>query len=141
MQKTIFPILLLILIFNSCKNAADESKNSESTIDENIDTSNVEADSIDKNQNTTAENGDTILIDEAFISVKDWKIEDFIINAKDEKSQSVRGLIEYEKEEWKNVKNPIIATYQGSDFGDYFHLIFKDANGNEYDFGFGVNNF
>ncbi len=34
----------------------------------------------------------------------------------------------------------ITATYEGCEMGDYFHLLFKDANGNDLDFGNAKNN-
>lgn len=45
------------------------------------------------------------------------------------------------RNEWKGTPNPIIATYQGNDFGDYQHILFKDAGGKEYDFGQASNNY
>ena len=42
---------------------------------------------------------------------------------------------------WKNTANPIIATYEGNDFGDYHHIIFKDVKGNTYDFGQAANHY
>ncbi|MGB1248943.1 MAG: hypothetical protein ACPG4Z_08645 [Chitinophagales bacterium] len=46
----------------------------------------------------------------------------------------------YLNQQWKNVPTPLIATYRGNDFGDYFHIEFEDADGNFYDFGYGANN-
>jgi hypothetical protein len=57
------------------------------------------------------------------------------------KSASLRNLIEYTREEWKNVSNPFTAVYTGCNIGDYFHLNFEDAQGKSYDFGFGNNNY
>lgn len=47
----------------------------------------------------------------------------------------------YTDEQWRKVKNPLVATYTGNFIGDYFHLGFTDANGNMYDFGNGNNSF
>ncbi|MBN2756401.1 MAG: hypothetical protein JXR51_04420 [Bacteroidales bacterium] len=44
-------------------------------------------------------------------------------------------------EEWKNVESPFIATFNGVEFGDYFHIMFTDKNNFFYDFGFGNNDF
>ena len=130
-----------MIFYTSCSNTTKETKKSDSSVEKNIDSSKIVVDTLNKNQSLTKENSDTLNKYEVLISVQDWKIDDFIIQAKYKKSESVRRLIEHEKEEWKNVKSPIIANFQRSDFGDYFHLIFKDANGIEYDFGFGMNNF
>ena len=66
-------------------------------------------------------------------------IDDYIVKEKDRSSQSLRRMIEYTKEEWRQVQNPIIATYKGCDFGDYFHINFEDSKRNRYDFGWGNN--
>ncbi len=42
---------------------------------------------------------------------------------------------------WQNIPNPITAIYQGNDFGDYQHILFKDAKGETYDFGQAANNY
>ncbi|MBL7747600.1 MAG: hypothetical protein JNM19_09260 [Chitinophagaceae bacterium] len=47
----------------------------------------------------------------------------------------MRRHIEWLREEWQNVPNPMTAIYQGNDFGDYQHILFKAENGVEYDFG------
>jgi hypothetical protein len=43
------------------------------------------------------------------------------------------------KEEMKDVPNPFIATYLGSEWGDYFYFSFEDASGKYHDFGDGKN--
>ncbi len=53
----------------------------------------------------------------------------------------VLNMLQHERTSWKNVKNPLIVTFEGGDFGDYFHLMFEDKEGVEYDFGFGNNIF
>jgi hypothetical protein len=42
-------------------------------------------------------------------------------------------------EEWDSVPNPLVATYQGAEFGDYLHVMFEDGKGRTYDFGNGQN--
>ncbi len=54
---------------------------------------------------------------------------------------ALKNLMEWRVYEWKNVPNPLLATYQGSDFGDYHHVIFKSESGVEYDFGQARNNY
>lgn len=72
--------------------------------------------------------------------IKNGKSEDFILECDKELKQEVINDINYYREQWKSVPNPFIAKYIGNDFGDYFHLSFKDKKGKDYDFGFGNNN-
>lgn len=130
-----------MIFYTSCSNTTKETKKSDSSVKKNIDSSKIVIDTLNKNQSLTKENSDTLPKYEELISVQDWKIEDFIIDKKDKNNKSLISNLEYDKEEWKNVKNPIIATYQGCDFGDYFHITFQDADGINYDFGFGNNHF
>lgn len=76
-----------------------------------------------------------------FQSIKNWSTVDFIISEKYKSSTSLRNLIEYTREEWKNVPSPFKAVYTGCYIGDYFHLNLEDARGKSYDFGFGNNNY
>lgn len=45
------------------------------------------------------------------------------------------------RKEWAQVPSPFTAAYQGNDFGDYQHILFKDARGRTYDFGQAANHF
>lgn len=56
-------------------------------------------------------------------------------------SPAVKRYLDGLRITWKNTANPIIATYEGNDFGDYHHIIFKDAKGNTYDFGQAANHY
>lgn len=56
-------------------------------------------------------------------------------------SPAVKRYLQELKKSWKNTPNPLIATYEGNDFGDYQHIIFKDAKGNTYDFGQAANSY
>jgi hypothetical protein len=146
MNNTICLFIFLVVFFTNCKNSSDENyKKSDLIPEANDDPDKTGADSIDKHQYLTEENRDTILKDTAknnkVLSVNDWNIDDFIINNRDRSSKALRLSIEYEREQWKNVKNPFVASYRGCDLGDYFHLNFEDANGKNYDFGFGNNNY
>ncbi len=55
-------------------------------------------------------------------------------------SPGVQVHLDQLKEEWSAVPNPLVAKFAGSEFGDYFHLTFEDAQGRMYDFGDGKNN-
>ena len=44
------------------------------------------------------------------------------------------------KENFKNASNPLILTYLGSEWNDYFYFPFKDKEGNYYDFAYRNNN-
>lgn len=145
MHNTIYSFLFLAVIFISCRTSSDENNKKADLIVANSHSNKAGAGSIDVHLNLKEENCDTLLKNKGgkneVISVKGWTIDDFIINDKDKKSKAVRSTIEYKREEWENVKNPIVATFKGCDFGDYFHLNFEDANGKNYDFGFGNNNY
>jgi hypothetical protein len=138
MKKIISISSLLILAFCiSCNSPqASESKKSDDVLK---DTSIV----IEKNTDTLSDLKDTLIHNETseILSIENWKIEDFITTKKYKNSESVRRIIESRLDQWKNVKNPFVATYKGCDFGDYFHLNFVDANGISFDFGFAENNF
>ncbi len=69
------------------------------------------------------------------------KTDDFIKQYPANQQAELRSQIEWLRKEWKNVPSPLTATYQGNDFGDYFHIIFKAENGTEYDFGQANNSF
>lgn len=72
---------------------------------------------------------------------KESIINEFIIEAPKNYETELKQYIEYEKEKWKNIPNPFIATYKGNYIGDYHHIEFKDDKGEIYDFGFGENDF
>lgn len=130
LENIIFSLIILLFIFTSCSNSNSEKKIFSSI--EKIDTMYYhQIDSIVKSKiNKT----NIILVD-------DWKIDDFIIHKKDKSWKALRTTIEYYKKDWEGVSNPIIATYKGTSFGDYFHLEFEDTKGKIYDFGFGNNNY
>ena len=56
-----------------------------------------------------------------------------------EHNSDVQAHLNQLKDEWMSVPNPLVARYTGSEFGDYLHLTFKDAQGRTYDFGNGKN--
>ncbi len=56
-------------------------------------------------------------------------------------NSSLESYINYLHEKMENVSNPIIATYEGTDFGDYFHLSFRGPNELYLDFADGNNDF
>ena len=68
-------------------------------------------------------------------------IDDYIKKYPKEYKEELRATIKYQIEEWRDVENPFIATYEGNNFGDYHHIEFEDDNGESYDFGFGNNNY
>jgi hypothetical protein len=67
------------------------------------------------------------------------KKEDPVLQNVAHQSPAVKRYLDGLRINWKNTANPIIATYEGNDFGDYHHIIFKDAKGNTYDFGQAAN--
>ncbi len=141
-MKTLYSsciVLGFMLLFLSCKKSTPD-QDSNSTSAKSIKNNNyiTRLDSIIQHQIIQKNMEDSILANQ-FISVVDWDIDDFIVKEKDRSSQSLRRMIEYTKEEWRQVQNPIIATYKGCDFGDYFHINFEDSKGNRYNFGWGNN--
>lgn len=136
----IYSILFCSLI--SCQNTSDD-KSSLNDLDVHDSISVQIIDSSERNQeqiNSTNDLHDSLQTN-AIISVKNWRIEDFIINKKDQNSSSINRTMEAIRDEWESAPNPIIARYRGCDFGDYFHLNFEDTQGNIFDFGFGDNAF
>lgn len=69
------------------------------------------------------------------------KTEEFILLYPGKQHAAFRQYIEELRKQWQKVSNPITATYQGNDFGDYFHILFKDVSGTTYDFGQAKNNY
>jgi len=133
MKNITYSLLFLITAFcTSCNHSSTQQNNKSS-----IDSSNYKISSIKDSLSTKP---DTTLKNESKIT--EFKsVDDYIINKKDKSNKALRSNIKYEIEQWKNVSNPFVASYQGCDFGDYFHLNFKDANSKNYDFGFGNNNY
>jgi hypothetical protein len=78
---------------------------------------------------------------QSFLNGGNLKTDDYIKQYPANQNAQLRRHIEWLRKEWQNVPNPITATYQGNDFGDYHHILFKDANGVEYDFGQAKNNY
>jgi hypothetical protein len=78
---------------------------------------------------------------QSFLNGRHLKTDDYIKQYPANQNAELRRHIEWLRKEWQNVPNPITATYQGNDFGDYHHIIFKAANGAKYDFGQATNNY
>ena len=53
----------------------------------------------------------------------------------------VKNIISEIQENMKNVENPLVATYLGSEIGDYFYFNFAGTDGKFFDFGNGNNNY
>lgn len=130
-------VSLLFMIAFACCSCGDSSTGDDTNADPSPDSvvNNVSIDTT--HQSDTAVNTDSV----GLRAVGDWKTADFIVTEKYKSSESVKRTIEWEVEEWKNVKSPLVAVYKGCDMGDYFHLNFEDSNGKSYDFGFGNNQF
>jgi len=92
----------------------------------------------------TGNKSDSVIADknaQPFLPGRHLKSDDFIKQYPADQKDELRRHIERLRKEWQNVPNPIIATYQGNDFGDYHHVLFKDANGVVYDFGQAKNSY
>lgn len=143
MNPSLFTFLLLVFLSLSCNSPTKNNKETLSVID-----------TTDKARITT---GDTIInkslvqlledtlptqTDKAETTdVTNWETDDFIVHKKDRSNAALRRHIEYEREQWKKVKNPLVAIFRDADMGDYFHLVFEDDAGKTHDFGFGNNNY
>lgn len=139
-KNSIFFLPLILFLIISCENneikkdiaynakiSEISSKREDSTI---LKFADKKLDSVKVNNNT-----------KAILNGANLKTDDYIKQYPANQNASLRRHIEQLRKDWQNVPNPIIATYSGSDFGDYFHLFFKAANGAEYDFGQAKNNF
>jgi hypothetical protein len=135
-------LLAIFLLIISCENnnnkikkvitydsmsSADSSKRKDSTTLKFTDN---KLDSVIPNRNT-----------QLFTNGSDLKIDDYIKQYPANQTTELRRHMELLRKEWQNVPNPITASYQGNDFGDYHHILFKAANGVEYDFGQAKNSY
>lgn len=75
------------------------------------------------------------------LDVTAWTIDEFIVDCPKEMKAELIDYLRYERAEWQGVSNPFIATYDGNDFGDYFHVMFTDDKDKSYDFGFADKDF
>lgn len=134
MFNSLYYLLYFIFFFLSCSPSTRSSqqdslsRSTDTLVPDTVSTSVVD---------TASKQTDTL----AFLSTASWKTEDFIITPAFRKSAELHSMLEYTREEWKNVQSPFKAVYTGCDIGDYFHLNFEDAQGKSYDFGFGNNNY
>ncbi len=138
--KTI-PLLLISIPFLSCKNNKTSKNNN--TIDSiKIETNSNVQDSA-KTEIITSKLDSTSIKNttDSILTGNNLKTDDYIKQYPTNQKAELRRQIEWYIEEWKNVPNPLIATYAGNEFGDYHHVIFKDASGKEYDFGQSKNNY
>jgi hypothetical protein len=55
--------------------------------------------------------------------------------------KDVKNIISEIQVDMENVDNPIVATYLGSEIGDYFYFPFAALDGKYLDFGNGKNNY
>lgn len=133
--------LVIFFLFISCENNNGKAKNNITS--DSLPSKVVEIkDSAKSNfTNDALEAVKSNLDSGSLLITKDLKIDDFILQYPGSYKEGLRSQIEWLIKEWKNVPNPIIATYKGNEFGDYHHINFKNANGKTYDFGQAKNNF
>lgn len=135
----LLPVILLLAV--ACSNNGNTKKNT------TPDTLTAEQSSIQKDTaalNHTDNKTDTAIPKKdttSFINRSNVKTEDFIKQYPGSQKTELKQHIERLRKEWKHVSNPFIATYQGNNFGDYMHILFKDAKGTIYDFGQADNNY
>jgi len=63
------------------------------------------------------------------------KVEAYIKQYPVNQQAELKRHIGWLRKKWQKVSNPFMATYMGNDVGDYHHILFKDSNGVEFDFG------
>lgn len=136
-------LFLLVVSFSiiSCNNN-NSTKKDITTDSHTAEVSSVRQDTAtlkftDKKSDTLIPTRDT----QPFLKASKWKTEDYIKQYPGDQKAELRSHIERLRKEWQNVPNPITATYQGNDFGDYHHILFKDAKGVAYDFGQAKNSY
>ncbi len=117
MKKYFYFFSLIAIIFvTSCNNAKSEQKNNPEPESTNSENKNI------PQKNTT----------DSTPKLKETDLES---------NQRLKGYIESAKEQMKDVPSTFIATFEGEEMGDYFHLTFVDEKGNYFDFGDGANEF
>lgn len=141
MNKFAISFLLIIPFFIiSCKNnnklktdRADDSMTSQLNSDRKDTTTLISI--VSKFDSLVPNRDDQTLPDRS-----DLKTDDYINQYPPDQKAELRRHIEQLIKEWQDVPNPMTATYEGNDFGDYHHILFKDAKGVVYDFGQANNN-
>jgi hypothetical protein len=63
------------------------------------------------------------------------------VNSNKKADPALADYLAYLHEQFDHLASPFEARYTGFSIGDYPHIIFKDKNGKEYDFGDGENSF
>lgn len=136
-MKSSLSFFLCFVLFLSCQESAvPETEVSESNLENELNELPIVAvDSLVK-PNDSLQIGEISSVD-----VTNWTLDEFIVDCPKEMKSELKDYLRYERKQWEGVANPFIATYDGNDFGDYFHLIFTDANTKAYDFGFADNDF
>lgn len=91
----------------------------------------------EKQNNNGYQNRD-IIIDSISEIKSDWS--NFLDSSQMSYPDMVKEILWSEKQKMKGVNNPMIATYLGSEFGDYFYFNFRGSGGKYFDFGKSKNN-
>lgn len=125
-MKNIIYLFLCVITFLSCKNT---TKTDNELLNPTLD---ILDDSTETLVNAT------IIYSE---NINDISTDKLIISCPENYKEALKQYLEHEREQWKDVLNPFVATYTGNDFGDYHQINFKDSDGKSYDFGFGNNDF
>lgn len=141
LSMTYVLLLSLVMTTTSCKHKQTKEKervkvvalqpvnvNAKDTVREKVVNSNLDSVGVQE-------------ADAAFASNKNLKVEAYIKHYPNNQKKELIAYISWLRKEWQNVPNPFIASYQGNDFGDYFHVIFEDQHKKVYDFGQAKNNF
>ena len=137
-KKDILYLSVLLIVSVSCNSNSKSVPTSDEKITQKVSP---------KEKDTAAEiltvkSGDSLTPNNnPFTKENDTNKEDPELQNTAHQSPAVKRHLKELKKTWKNTANPLIATYEGNNFGDYQHIIFKDAKGNTYDFGQAANNY
>lgn len=88
--------------------------------------------------NTSTEANNEEVISEVTPSESDEK-NDATAEIDEVEKTPVENYLSILREQWKDTPNPIVAKFESAELHDYFHLLFRDAEGNGYDFADGNN--
>jgi hypothetical protein len=136
MNKHIIRLLpVIFFLISGCTNNRDTKKgNAPDTLKAGVHTkpADTAAPNVAGNKPDTLQPGSNM---QPFVSSSKLSTGDYIKQYPAYQHAELRRLIERLRKEWQNRPNPLTATYQGNDFGDYHHILFRDANGTTYDFG------
>lgn len=129
---TLIAIVLLFLLLRCSNNKAGTAENA---ADSTAVLHTTSSDTVNQLPDTSQPDSPAASLKTQTITNELMQPEEDTVPPKGPLNAALKRYLDWLKTKWKNVPNPFIASYQGNDFGDYQHIIFKDAKGETYDFG------